>query len=290
MRASGASDSSTTTLARRTLDPAERYFWLLDRLACSTIGAIAELDRVLDHRELEAAAAALQSRHPLLRTRIEVADGQLFLVEASGPVPLSAYEADAASLIVDVAALLDQPFLDNGGPMVRLISLRLGPERSAVILSAHHALMDGRGAVTVLQQLLRWAEFGAGRARPHRPPRPLRACMTVSHRNGGGRAPSATSSPTCAPSEPGCRPRTATRFMPGMSRSAARVSTRSVSIRWTSSSRQHDAPGRPCTGSWRPPPWSQPRRSQATAASLSLSSPRRLISAVRWCLLLRRTG
>jgi hypothetical protein len=145
----------------RQLDPAERYFWLLDRLGAATVGAIAELDRVLTRGELEAALAAVQRRHPLLRARIEVVDGQLLLVEARGPIPLSVCEVHAASWTVDLAAWLDQHFPEDGRPMVRAVSLPLGPERSAVALLVHHALIDGRGAAAALQQVLRTARSGA---------------------------------------------------------------------------------------------------------------------------------
>jgi phenolphthiocerol/phthiocerol/phthiodiolone dimycocerosyl transferase len=145
----------------RQLDAAERYFWLLDRLACAPIGAVAELDRVLTRRELETALASVQSRHPLLRARIEVSDGEPLLVEAPAPITLSVCESNAASLTADLAALLDQPFPEDGRPMVRLVSLPIGPKRSAVVLLAHHALIDGQGAVVALRDLFRAVESGA---------------------------------------------------------------------------------------------------------------------------------
>jgi hypothetical protein len=145
----------------RQLDASERYFWLLDRLACAPISAVAELDRVLTRRELETALATTQSRHPLLRARIEVMDGQPLLVDAPAPITISVFESTAASLTADLAALHDQPLPENGGPMVRLVSLVLGPGRSAVVLLTHHALIDGQGAVVALRDMLRAVESGA---------------------------------------------------------------------------------------------------------------------------------
>ena len=168
----GPHEPTATVLSwPRQLDPAERYFWLLDRLACATVGALAELDRVLTREELESALAAVQRQHPLLRARIEVVDGQLFLTEAVGPLPLSVCNGRTASWTVDLAALLDQPFAEDGGPMVRLVSLQLGAGRSAVALLVHHALIDGRGAAAALQDVLRTAESGVG---------PDTAALTVS--------------------------------------------------------------------------------------------------------------
>jgi hypothetical protein len=146
----------------RQLDAAERYFWLLDRLACATIGAIAEVDRVLGREELEAALALVQSRHPLLRARIDIVNGQPFLVEAPAPIGLSVCESHAGSPAADLAALLDHPLPEDEGPMVRFVSLHYGQERSAVVLLAHHALMDGQGAVLALRAVLRAVESGAG--------------------------------------------------------------------------------------------------------------------------------
>lgn len=162
MMAVGGQKATSTVLSwPRQLDPAERYFWLLDRLACATVGAFAELDLVLTRGGLEAALAAVQRQHPLLRARIEVVDGQPLLVEALEPIPLTVCDGDTAGWTVDLAALLDQPFPEDGGPMVQLVSLPLGAERSAVTLLVHHALIDGRGAAAALQQVLRSAESGA---------------------------------------------------------------------------------------------------------------------------------
>jgi hypothetical protein len=177
MTAVGAHEPTSTVLSwPRQLDPAERYFWLLDRLACATVGAIAELDRVLTRGELEAALAAVQRQHPHLRARIEVVDGQPLLLEAAGPIPLTLCDGDAGGLTVDLAALLDQAFPEDGGPMVRLVSLPLGAERSAVALMVHHALIDGRGAAAALQHVLRSAESDASAERSAMviaPPPPL---------------------------------------------------------------------------------------------------------------------
>jgi hypothetical protein len=173
----GAHEPTSTVLSwPRQLDPAERYFWLLDRLACATVGAIAELDRVLTRGELETALATVQRWHPLLRARIEVVDGQPLLVEAAGPIPLSMCDGVSAGWTIDLAALLDQPFPEDGEPMVRLLSTPLGAERSAVALLVHHALVDGRGAAAALQQVLRTAECGASAERSAMvisPPPPL---------------------------------------------------------------------------------------------------------------------
>jgi hypothetical protein len=98
-------------------------------------------------------------------------------VEAVGAVPVTVRKGDEASLSSDLAALLDQPLPEDGGPLASLVSLSFGTDRSAVALLIHHALMDGRGAGAVLQQVLRMVETGE-RANPScaavPPPSPLR--------------------------------------------------------------------------------------------------------------------
>jgi hypothetical protein len=139
----------------RVLDPAERYFWLLDYLERMNVVAIARLDRPLSPVELAAALRAVRQRHAMLRARIDVVGADPVLVEAPGAIPLTVLPP-GADRQTPVTALLDLPFAPAPSPLARCVLMPLdGGERSVVALALHHALADGRGAVTVVQEALR---------------------------------------------------------------------------------------------------------------------------------------
>jgi hypothetical protein len=59
----------------RPLDPAERFFWLADRVSCMNFVVFAELDGGVDASRLRAALDRAQQAHPLLRVRIAIEPG-----------------------------------------------------------------------------------------------------------------------------------------------------------------------------------------------------------------------
>ncbi|HWE68375.1 MAG TPA: hypothetical protein VG298_17180 [Acidimicrobiales bacterium] len=155
----------------REVDPAERYYWLLDQLAPMNIAAIAELDRRLDPSEVAAALAAVQRQHPFLRARIEVVDDQLSVVEAAGEIVLSVTSVadvegsgSGSGWLAEVEAELDRPFAPAPSPLARCLYCPVdgidGEERSVLVVVVHHALADGRAAVAALQHVLRRIEEG----------------------------------------------------------------------------------------------------------------------------------
>ncbi len=144
----------------RGLDPAERYFWLLGHGANMNLVVLAELARRLDPEDLRRALAAVQRRHPLLRARVDVVDGEPVFVEVAGEIPLSALAAPD-DVVGAVGAMLNRPFDPDPGPLVRCVHLDgEGGDRSVVALIVHHALADARGGVRALQQVLRRAAAG----------------------------------------------------------------------------------------------------------------------------------
>jgi hypothetical protein len=142
----------------RVLDPAERYFWLLDHLERTNVVAIALLDRSLSPVELADALQAVQRRHAMLRARIDVVGADPVLVEAPGAIPLTVIPP-GADWQTQVTALLDLPFTPAPIPLARCVLVPLdGGQRSVVALALHHALADATAAVTVVQEALRWVD------------------------------------------------------------------------------------------------------------------------------------
>jgi hypothetical protein len=165
----------------RTLDPAERYFWLLGHVANMNLVVVAELERRLDPAAVRGALDALQRRHALLRGRVDVVDGAPAFVEASGEIPLSVMtgRADDAGAI---GWMLNRPFDPDPSPLVRCVYVEgEGDGRSLLALVVHHALVDARGGVRALQQMLRWLADGDGGATAGDPGAPSVAVPAALH-------------------------------------------------------------------------------------------------------------
>src|SRR3954468_24245956 len=146
----------------RELDPGERYYWLLDHLACMVVGAVAELDRGLDRNRLADALGAVQRRHPLLRTRVAVVDGEPTFIAADGDIPVAEVTAARGAWHDELESELDTPFGDSSGPLIRCRYVAIdGEDRSVLMLVAHHAVADARALVSALQQVVRHLAKGA---------------------------------------------------------------------------------------------------------------------------------
>ncbi len=149
---------ATTPAVLRALDPAERYFWLIGRIASANGVLSAYVDRTFEERELTAALRALQRRHPLLRARVDVVDGEPVFVEAGGEIPLTVLPL-APGQPPRAAQLELWPFPPAPHPLACCIYEPVeGEERSVVTLMVHHVLVDGNTARALLQQLLRVIE------------------------------------------------------------------------------------------------------------------------------------
>ncbi|XUM24979.1 amino acid adenylation domain-containing protein [Bradyrhizobium oligotrophicum S58] len=133
----------------------------------------------LDETALHAAWKAVVARHAVLRTTISERDGRYVMVvrpDAEAPWEtrdLSA-EDDPEQTLRDILAHdMQTPFRFDGTPLLRLMLLRLAPERHALVISNHHVLLDGWSLSLLLEDLLvARAALAAGRieALPPRAP------------------------------------------------------------------------------------------------------------------------
>ncbi|MFF8955212.1 amino acid adenylation domain-containing protein [Streptomyces sp. NPDC014894] len=145
-------------------------FWFIDQLhpetAVHNLAFGADLVGPLDTAALSAALGDLTARHSLLRCRFAVADGTLRLDLAGterdarsgdpADIPLQFVDvptADAAGFDAPTADWARRPFDYTGGPMVRTVLLRGGPERHRLVLVAHHAVFDGWSFHVFLDEL-----------------------------------------------------------------------------------------------------------------------------------------
>ncbi|MEV4846469.1 amino acid adenylation domain-containing protein [Micromonospora matsumotoense] len=145
---------------------AQRRMWLLDHLDPGQptyhVGAAVWLDGPLDTAALGGAWAAVVARHEVLRTTFR----------ANGGRPVQVIHDDADVPALEVVALDHLPEADREAaariavrehgrvpmsleraPLVRVRLLRLGPQRHALALVAHHVIVDGWSLRLLLGEL-----------------------------------------------------------------------------------------------------------------------------------------
>ncbi len=107
--------------------------------------------------------AALQRRHPLLRVRIEVVDGELVFVRTPGEIPVTVLPPRALGDPVPIARMQMLPWPEPPHPLMNCFSLPTeGSDSSVILLLVHHSFMDGSAAMRLLQEFLRVLEDGEG--------------------------------------------------------------------------------------------------------------------------------
>ena len=121
---------------------------------------VAELERQIDPDVLAGALDAAQRRHPLLRARIDVVEGEPVFVEVAGAIPLTVLPLGHGEA-VPIHQLLVWPFEPAPSPAARCFSLPVdGRDRSVVVVMVHHAMLDGKAGMRLAQDVLRWVDTG----------------------------------------------------------------------------------------------------------------------------------
>lgn len=107
---------------------------------------------------LEAALAALQRRHPLLRSRVDRRGGRWrFEIVDGAPIPLRRLERSGGDGWRAAAAEeVNRPIASDAAPLARcvLVASRSDEAGSEVLLSLHHAIVDAVSVATVCRELL----------------------------------------------------------------------------------------------------------------------------------------
>jgi hypothetical protein len=171
-----------SALDSRPLDPAERYFFLLDRLWPMNIVAIAELDTTPDEARVRAAWEAVAAGVPLARSRIRGGPGLELMLESSEDVPL---DVGLAAGPWEVAVKREQeiPFAASVGPLMRVRYIAGTDGEAALALVVHHAVADARSALWLLQELIREVAGDASSSAPAKGlPLPLHDTVVPAHR------------------------------------------------------------------------------------------------------------
>ncbi len=140
------------------LSLAQQRLWFLDQFggsgAAYNMPVAVRLSGVLDVGALRAALDDVVGRHEVLRTVVDVVDGepvQRVLVDAA--VELVLGESDEAGLAGVLAGAAAVPFDLAGGIPVRAWLFRTGPERQVLLLVVHHIAADGWSLAPLLGDL-----------------------------------------------------------------------------------------------------------------------------------------
>ncbi|MFF8657460.1 non-ribosomal peptide synthetase [Streptomyces huasconensis] len=164
---------------------------------------VLRLDGPLDAARLRAAGDRLLSRHAVLRTRFTVGEAEPEAVVAPEGLALPWREVDLRGLDAqareeEVARLTQQqrgtPFELDAPPLLRLLLLRTGEERSVLALTHHHLVCDGWSQPRLLRELLAGYAPAPGAA-PAPEPGVLPAAVDGSVAERGWRTVLADSSP-----------------------------------------------------------------------------------------------
>jgi amino acid adenylation domain-containing protein len=162
---------------------AQQRIWLIDRLMAGSPfynqAAAIELAGALQPGVLARTFHEIARRHEVLRTTFQVRGEQP--VQVVGPpaapcrwidlaaLPAAAREAEIQRLALDEAR---RPFDLAGGPLLRLVLLRLGEMRHVLLLTLHHIVSDGWSiGVLVREVAALYPALAAGRPSPLPEPR-----------------------------------------------------------------------------------------------------------------------
>ncbi|MDA3642719.1 amino acid adenylation domain-containing protein [Saccharopolyspora indica] len=139
------------------------------------VQAMTHLDGELDRERLAAAAAELLRRNPALRVHLHTTAAGEVVQVVPADVDLHWREADLSSAPDELAALareeLESPFDPAQPPLIRFLLCTLGRTEHRLLITNHHALLDGWSMPLVGRTLLAiYAELGGGDPVPTAPP------------------------------------------------------------------------------------------------------------------------
>lgn len=138
----------------RPIGAVENLFSAYCEVGAMTFAMVAELGDDIDESRLASSLAAVQAMHPMLRVRLGTDEhGRLGFFNCDGPVTSRVKSGSMFDLEAAVADAIGEPFASGEGPLMRVIALRDGTMTSLICVW-HHAIADGRNALTVLREIV----------------------------------------------------------------------------------------------------------------------------------------
>lgn len=140
----------------RPLSAAEDLFWRPD-VVCplNSVGTLL-IEGEFSPDRLRAALDKLQQHHPLLQARVVLRLNRPRFVTGAGPIPLEQASLAAEQLREFEIRQAELPFDSAQGPLLRFACIRLGEHQSALVVTAHHAIFDGRSIIVLMRDLLKY--------------------------------------------------------------------------------------------------------------------------------------
>ncbi|MEW5941175.1 MAG: hypothetical protein AB1750_16040 [Chloroflexota bacterium] len=136
----------------RPLGAFERALRLSDLYSPFNIVAALELESPPPPAEIQRALAALQTRHPFLRARVELRGKRPWFVEIENPaLPFTLIEENTNWL--DVVERELHRRMDSAGPLFRWVYI-YNASRAVLILTFQHAIVDATSAARLLHETL----------------------------------------------------------------------------------------------------------------------------------------
>ncbi|MBB2744190.1 UNVERIFIED_ORG: amino acid adenylation domain-containing protein [Microbispora rosea subsp. rosea] len=159
------------------LSHGQERLWFMEQYApgttAYTVPLCTRLSGELDRGAMESALREVAARHESLRMRFPtMEDGRPRLViDEASTVEFSVVEADEDGARRRIAAELARPFDLAEGPLLRGLLIALGPLDHVLLLTAHHAVIDGWSYDLVLSETLTLHDaFRGGAQSPLGPP------------------------------------------------------------------------------------------------------------------------
>lgn len=149
-----AQEFNTTKL--RDLDALEEFFWLLEQSVPVFHTVVAEIRGETTIEQWKKAMNAVQKRYPLLSASIRKVPGERPFFEktpgVSIPVRIDPL-TNSMALEEAMEEELQKPFGASGGPLTRA-TLYHARDRAVVLFATHHASLDGKSHLLLVQDLL----------------------------------------------------------------------------------------------------------------------------------------
>ncbi|MGP4047423.1 phthiocerol/phthiodiolone dimycocerosyl transferase family protein [Streptomyces sp. 2A115] len=153
---------STTMPAERPLGVAEHFMWLMNQNRPTHSATAIEVAGPTEVHEWRTALNTLQRRHALLGARIrDSGNGPRLSFGHAAQIPLRVTDLAATGWQHELATEMRHKVDAAAMPPVRAVLLH-SPERCALVLVAHHAVVDGLSQAYLVRDLLTLVSGGRG--------------------------------------------------------------------------------------------------------------------------------
>ena len=136
----------------------QERLWLVEQLTPGTaaynVPVVQWLDGLLDTSALDRAIEELVRRHETLRSSVHSEAGKPFQKIEDTNVAIESAEASSDEEAIAMARrAAAKPFDLTRGPLLRVLRIRVAPERHLLVLVAHHVMIDGWSIGVLLGEL-----------------------------------------------------------------------------------------------------------------------------------------